>query len=406
MAQLGLCKKENTLIFNASLDRSDIYYRALNFSQYQSGTAFLDEFALLKHTGIWYIYLANCGSSAGSGVSLFLNGKIEWKNPYGYLPGQILGFLPLYWLMSFFYFFMAVAWVVLTVKYRKDIMDLQHGIAIVIFISLIENLTWAGDYTSYNIKGINSDVVNVFGALFSSAKLTLVRTLMLVVAIGYTITRPELTMRYKALIVLLTLLYFITVTTSQYITVSETAGNTVPMEFQVATTIFLIIFNVTFFVWIGVEMLGTVRNLKNNESLKLTMYKRLALLLILSIILSVTIVVLQIMIQITDTSDTYFRVWWLWEGYWEFIYFACISFVAWVWRPSDHNSRYAYAKIGMEDNQEVEMEMEVGLEEENGEEKKKEDKSSSSSLSGLEDGEDKDKEPNDNQNDSGSDLSD
>jgi len=60
-----------------------------------------------------------------------------------------------------------------------------------------------------------------------------------------------------------------------------------------------------------------------------------------------------------NQSDLHFRVWWLWEGYWEFIYAACIFFIAWVWRPTENNLRFAYTEIGRED---IDMDQSIVLE--------------------------------------------
>jgi len=82
---------------------------------------------------------------------------------------------------------------------------------------------------------------------------------------------------------------------------------------------------------------------------KYTMYKRLSILLVLSICCSVIIVATQLLILATDSSDEHFRAWWLFEGYWEFIYAACICYVGWIWRPNDRNSRFAYSEVGNND---------------------------------------------------------
>jgi len=116
--------------------------------------------------------------------------------------------------------------------------------------------------------------------------------------------------------------------------------------FRFFAIVVLFIINVIFFFWIGFEMYKTLRKLKTNEGEKYVMYKRLSILLVLSICCSVVIVVTQIIILLTDTADEHFRAWWLWEGYWEFIYAACTFYVAWIWRPNDRNLRFAYIELG------------------------------------------------------------
>jgi len=275
-----------------------------------------------------------------------------------------------------------IRWVQLSITYRKDIMDLQHGIGVVIIISFIESTVWASDYTNYNFTGQNSDVVNIIGALFTSSKLTVIRTLMLVVAIGYTITRPFMTVQYRAAIATLSILFFIVEATNQYIDVSKTAGIPVAELFQYAALAMLLLLNTAYFGWAGYEMFHTFLKLEQTEGEKFVMYKRLGVLLILSLILSIMILVAQLIITSMDAADDHFRVWWLWEGYWEFIYAACIIFVAWVWRPTENNLRYAYSEVGRGDDEDMDHAVPLeDIDDEKDEKEEKKPKKDESSIS-------------------------
>jgi len=326
----GHCSIPNRLIISNDAPKSEIFYKYLEFLNYNktTHTGVLKENFPLQKTGVWYILIANCNLDRKT--SLYITGNFIWKNPFGYLPGQILGFLPLYWIMSAIYLLLLGFWIRLTFKYRKDIMYLQHGIGVVITISAFENLIWACDYTNYNFSGEISDAINIIGALFTSSKLTVIRTLMLVVAIGYTITRPILTVRYRIALGVLSIIYFILEATNQYIDVSRTAGLPVNDLFQYIALSLLLLINGVIFGWCGYELYFTFVKLEQNEGEKFNMYKRLGILLLISLILSVVILITQLVITALNQADLHFRVWWLWEGYWEFIYAACILYISWV----------------------------------------------------------------------------
>jgi len=168
---------------------------------------------------------------------------------------------------------------------------------------------------------------------------------MLIVAIGFTITRPFLSRGYKIGIPFLAVVYFGVEAVNEYSSIASAAGKPIPQMFLYIALIILLAANSAFFGWIGFEMYVTVKRLKVSEGEKFQMYKRLALILVLSIALSVVIIVFQMVIDILDKADDNFRVWWLFNSYWEFVYFACISFVAWIWRPTDKNTRYAYSEL-------------------------------------------------------------
>jgi len=72
------------------------------------------------------------------------------------------------------------------------------------------------------------------------------------------------------------------------------------------------------------------------------MYRRLTIILSISLATSVFIVIAELIIQATDDTDKQFRSSWLWDGYWQLVYCLCILFVSWVWRPNDDNKRFAY----------------------------------------------------------------
>ena len=71
--------------------------RSNNVKYYKSGfpvngtTARMHETFFVKDSGVHYLYFANCDRSTSN---VYINGFSEWRNPYGYLPGQFYGLLP------------------------------------------------------------------------------------------------------------------------------------------------------------------------------------------------------------------------------------------------------------------------------------------------------------------------
>jgi len=342
----GRCDNENTLIIDSDLNRDDLYYDRLNFASYQNDDSILSANlsfgTTLEHTGVWYLFIANCETEARHGVEFLVSGFTTWKNPYGFLPGQILGYLPVYWTVAVLYMLLTLFWGYRVGRHRNDMVRLQHAISVVICVALIDSLIWAGNYTSVNKVGISSDNTNIFAALFSSFKLTIVRTLVLVVSLGLTITRLTLEKRTMVLLLLLTVIYYVVEATNLYIDVARSAGREVIDAWETFFFALLIIGNAIYFAWIGKAIYDTLNTLKPNEKEKISMYKRLSVLLTISLTTSVIIVLAELITQATDDTDEQFRASWLWQGYWELIYCACIFFVAWVWRPNEDNKRFAY----------------------------------------------------------------
>jgi len=91
-------------------------------------------------------------------------------------------------------------------------------------------------------------------------------------------------------------------------------------------------------------MIGLMKKIKPERE-KFDLYKVLAILLLVSLSFSLVVSLAQIIIEATKQEDTHFRAWWLWTGYWEFIYFFCIIVVAFKWRPSQNNHRLVFKDI-------------------------------------------------------------
>jgi len=83
----------------------------------------------------------------------------------------------------------------------------------------------------------------------------------------------------------------------------------------------------------------TCREEKND---KFGMYQRLMFIFGVISGISVVFFFVQFGLDLTDFVESSFRVWWLLDTYWEFIYLVITTFIAFVWRPTEDNSRYAY----------------------------------------------------------------
>jgi len=296
----------------------------------------------LEHTGVWYLFVVNCETPQLHGVRLSVTGELLWKNPYGYLPGQILGYLPLYWIVAILYLLLCLVWGIRCIRFLHDMVLLQKFISIIIVISVIDSLIWAGNYTTINKEGYTTDTTKIFAALFSSFKLTLLRTLILLIALGLTITRLNIQRRTRTFIIILTCIYYVVEATNLYIEVALAAGREVIEDWRMFFFVLLIIGNLIYFLWIAYGIYGTVALLKPRDVQKIQMYKKLTILLSTCFATSVFIVIAELITEAADDSDKQFRASWLWQGYWELVYCACILFIAWVWRPNEDNKRFAY----------------------------------------------------------------
>lgn len=55
-------------------------------------------------------------------------------------------------------------------------------------------------------------------------------------------------------------------------------------------------------------------------------------------------------------DDPLWKFWWFWDTYWEFIYLIIITVVAFIWRPTANNNRFAFQPFVDENKSGVELE--------------------------------------------------
>lgn len=90
---------------------------------------------------------------------------------------------------------------------------------------------------------------------------------------------------------------------------------------------------------------------EKKQANKAGQYQNFGILLVVALTLSALILLVQGGAEATRYVDDYFKWWWAWDAYWQFVYFACVLSVAMIWRPSAHNASYGYSnQIPVEDD--------------------------------------------------------
>jgi len=253
-------------------------------------------------------------------------------------------------------------------------MGLQHIITTAMVIGFLETLLWTIDFVNYNYNGLVLDGINMCGALLNAAKLTIVRTLLLLVAIGYSITRPTLSTKTTIFVVTLTLFYFVTSATNQYVWVGRTIGLDIPTPFRYVVIVILVILNFGYILWISHALYINMTFLKARAHLeKLELYKVLASSLLVFLSLCLLCFTLEFTFGLVDYDDDLWSFWWIWDAFWEFGYLLLILLIAFLWRPNPNNKRYAFSSqasyVNDEDAEEFSSDVRLSGGQSTGEEK-------------------------------------
>lgn len=332
-----------TSIGSYKVDNSRTIMYWSNFSNYGYSASqqiqVLDKVEFSK-TGIWYLILVHCSDNDTNNVEIV--GSFEWCNPYGYLSGALLPKLPMYVSLAVAFFSLLLVWIIFIIVYREDLMGLQHVVTLATLVAFSENVLWSFDYISYNSNGQISDLVNIIGALLTAGKLTVIRTCILLVALGYSITLPTLSRRTTALVIILTLVYGIDAALQEYIWVIRSMGLEFPFLLELIVGAVLVATNLIYVLWVGYSLWNqhkTLGQLKQTQ--KLDMYKKFIGFLVVFLTFSVLLFFIQTGLTVLNRRDELWQLWWIFDAYWEFGYFFVVLLIAVLWWPNPNNKRYA-----------------------------------------------------------------
>eukprot|EP00301_Raphidiophrys_heterophryoidea_P010098 c15141_g1_i1.p1 GENE.c15141_g1_i1~~c15141_g1_i1.p1 ORF type:complete len:507 (+),score=100.24 c15141_g1_i1:51-1523(+) len=292
-------------------------------------------------TGRYYLLFSSCLNSTGD---VEMTGEIVWINPYGYLPGELYHFIPLFYWLSIGYLALGLVWGLLCILYRNDLLHLQHYVSIVIVLGLLETAVWYFDYVSFNDKGTRAIGPVVVGVVLSSVKRTLSRLLVLIVCMGYGVMKPTLTQDQKNKVALLGFVYF--VFSSVYDVMSSYSQMTYIMQHIRAFFLFPVAaLDSLFFLWILQEISMNIQILSSRQqATKLLVYRRFWQILVATGVFSVLWAAYQIYVTMTIDEDDRWESLWMFEGMWHIVYFVVLCVIAGLWRPSTHTADYAFAE--------------------------------------------------------------
>jgi len=296
-------------------------------------------------TGEHIIIAANCDSRL-SDSTIVMTGAGIWKNPFGFLPGRLFGFLPFYFGMLLVYVAFTSVWVVLCFVHRKDVAGIQHCITTALLLTLAEVVAWYADYRGFNDNGVRHMGVVISAILLTSLRLTVSRMLVVAVAIGFPVVRPTLGLGTKLKIGILGLVYFLCEggleIVTRYSQTNETAD-----RWRIFLSLPVAVLNAVFYWWIFTALHDLLLYLEQQkQNIKLAMYRTFTHMLAASLVAAVLFAVYQIYFQMTNQLALHWSLLWLLDGGFQLLQYSVIFLcIAWLWRPSSDSRRYAYAEL-------------------------------------------------------------
>lgn len=345
--QMKACKQDQTGQLLLPVPSAIMWHRRLELPP-GIGTSLehTDVFRVFE-TGMYVVLMGNCDAETGP---ILIDGHSEWKNPYGYLPGEVYGCLPFFFVLAVFYLGMGIVWMTLCMIYIKDLLGVQMWASLVLLLGMIETGAQYFDYRDWNIEGARSTGAESFAILFGAAKRALSLSLVLMVCMGYGVVRPSLG-RDVHKIMGLALVYFI----SSALWVALSSGSTTgDREFAtragVNAAAILVFVNstimVAFYMWILQSIFGVIQHLRaRRQTAKLNLYVQFRAVLGASVLFAIAWATYGIVRSAEEETNRRWESYWTVNAIWEVLYLAVLLATCFLLRPSMNNQRFSYSAV-------------------------------------------------------------
>jgi len=323
------------------------HYTKLSFQD--SYTLSYKEHFTIEETDLYYFIIVNCRGGRNADA-IGVSGKTAWMNPYGYLNGEDFGFLPFYIAMIVVYLVTVIVWIILLWNFRQGLLMLQHCITVMILLGLLEQIMVLIDYLQYNSDGTISMGLAIAAVSVKTIKQTFSRILLIAVCMGLGVVKKRL---HWGLLVLLVIYAFLFYGFSEVSEASDTLQDKTTLVVSPAITLYTVFpvffLDLIFFCWVFLSLYFTIQLLKDSGSAaKLTMYRKLRLVLFSSALFSAVMVILELVV-LGLFADGLWKIWWVWDSYWVLLGYLILLATATIWRPNPNNGRFAYEELSTSD---------------------------------------------------------
>ncbi|KAL0737363.1 hypothetical protein Bca4012_013573 [Brassica carinata] len=309
---------------------------------------------LIRKTGMYNLLFISCDSKL---KGLKMTGKTVWKNPEGYLPGRMAPLMRFYVYMSFAYLILSAVWFFQYLRFRKDILQLQHCITVVIVLGLLEMVFWYLDYANFNNTGKRPLALTTWVVTIGAFRKTVSRILILCVSMGFGVVKSTLGgLTSKVLLVGVT--YFVA---SEMLDIAENVG--IIDDVSGRAKLFLVLpdafLDAFLILWIFTSLSRTLEQLQmKRTSVKLDIYRKFSNALAVLVVASVAWIVYEVPscqasfdtdvddiklvhFKATDPFNERWQTAWTITAFWDVIAFVLLCIICYLWTPSQNSQRLA-----------------------------------------------------------------
>ena len=285
---------------------------------------------------------------------------VEFRNAYGELPGAQIPKLAFYGALSIVYAVIGIFWGFLYFQNRSDILPVQNYITATLVFLVVEMLLTWGYYDYMNRHGMNAGAKAflIVVSVLNAARNSLSFFLLLIVCMGYGVVKPSLgtTMKWVRGLAATHFAFGVIYAIGSLTVKPEDAG---PLVLLVVLP--LAATGTAFYVWTLNALGRTLKDLmERKQRIKALMYRKLWWCILISIFVIFGFFLLNIMFfsgrGSEDFTPTHWKTrWFVLDGWLSLVYLADVAFIAYLWRPTANNRRFAMSEEINQDDEGFEI---------------------------------------------------
>ncbi|KAI9678652.1 MAG: hypothetical protein M1817_005709 [Caeruleum heppii] len=308
---------------------------------------------MIKKTGYYCIGTYGYSSDVYKAV-------VEFRNSYGELPAAQIPKLPFYGGLTIVYAVVGAFWAFLYVQNRHDILAVQNYITAIIVFLIVEMLMTWGFYDYQNRHGSNAmeKALMIIVAILNAGRNSFSFFLLLIVCMGYGVVKPTLgkTMLIVRGLAAAHFLFGVIYAVASLTITPDSAG---PLVLLVILPLSGTL--TAFYVWTLNSLNLTMKDLiARKQTVKAMMYKKLwwCILGSIMVIFGFFFINSFTFAGRTDPAfvpDHWQTRWFILDGWLNLVYLFDIAFVAYLWRPTANNRRFAMSDELAQDDEGFEV---------------------------------------------------
>merc|ERR1712113_1263496 len=278
------------------------------------------------------------------------------KNAYGFLPGNEYHKMPFYGWLLLVYVALAVAWMVLSLRWWREVFNIQNCISAVIFFGLIEAFLWYVFFNDWNVTGVRGKVLFILSILSSVVKSIFSYMLVLVAALGWGVTRPyldrQVILKIQAVCFLYIILDFI-----REAVLSFRHSHSLSLAFVLLCLLPVSLLNGGIFYWVFTALSSLMEPLRDRRQYeKLALFERLWKILVCALAIASLTLLFQIFDLSRSISIRWHYQWFFADGVSHILFLLVLAGMMYLWAPHTNSQRYAYSQQVDDEDKEGMME--------------------------------------------------